>query len=290
MCSDCWSEYQSTYRGSPKQHPPPNKCPLHALTAPQCPRHPASTQGPDWQPQSRRLTLASPCLPHPVGHKTHALEIQPPLEPIRFRPHGALSVAASARLQPTPCAATLLVPKAHGAISCICSQSSRDPLGFWAKGPVLSDGCRALGCGLVSCQPCSPPRFLGHCAQLLRTGPGFWATSWCPQPAACSDPAFLAWNPASAFLTGISPAYFQDLAKSSPTFQSWLCCQNSLHFLLLFLFWPPQGTWSSWARDPSGSPLFEPLRQAWDGACVLAVQRCRQSHDAAAGPPHSLLE
>lgn len=231
-----------------------------------------------------------PCLPHPVGHKTHALEIQPPLEPIRFRPHGALSVAASARLRPTPCAATLLVPKAHGAISCICSQSSRDPLGLWAEGPVLSDGCRALGCGLVSCQPCSPPLFLGHCAQLLRTGPGFWATSWCPQPAACSDPAFLAWNPASAFLTGISPAYFQDLAKSSPTFQSWLCCQNSLHFLLLFLFWPPQGTWSSWARDPSGSPLFEPLRQAWDGACVLAVQRCRQSHDAAAGPPHSLLE
>ena len=78
-----------------------------------------------------------------------------------------------------------------------------------------------------------------------------------------------------------------------------------LPFFFLFLFWLPYGTWSSQARgqgsDPSHScdlccscsqrhRSFNPRCWAEDGSCILALQRCCQSHCATVGTPLLILQ
>ena len=63
-----------------------------------------------------------------------------------------------------------------------------------------------------------------------------------------------------------------------------------LFFLVIFfLFWPPWGIWSSWARGQIqaavGTWSFNPVCWAGDRTCVLVRSRCHLSYCAIAGTP-----
>lgn len=91
MCSDCWSEYQSTYRGSPKQHPPQTNAlstlsrPLSVLVTLHPPRDPTGNLSPADSP-----------LPPPVSH------IQWDTKPTPWRFSHLLNPSASAPTAPCP--------------------------------------------------------------------------------------------------------------------------------------------------------------------------------------------
>ena len=59
----------------------------------------------------------------------------------------------------------------------------------------------------------------------------------------------------------------------------------NVHF---FLFWPPCGLWSSWARHQIQAAVVtycDALYWSGDRTRVLVLQRCRQAHCATAGTP-----